>query len=118
MLVTLVSADEERRPARVTSITPLRFPQAGHSGRGGDETLWAVIATVGRTDRIAEIYRSRDAALEDRAWRAAQVRAYAHLFARTKEPAPRYSVAPIRRADIPRAWSPLPALGFLRGRFL
>jgi hypothetical protein len=102
----------------VNSITPLRIPPHAHPARGGDDTLWAVIATVGKTDRIAEIYRSRDDALEDRAWRAAQVRAYAHLFARTREPAPRYSVAPIRRADIPRAWSPLPALGFLRGRFV
>lgn len=105
------------RPGRVSRITPLRIPHNASPSRGGDDTLWAVIATVGKTDRIAEIYRSRDAALEDRAWRAAQVRAYAHLFARTKDPAPRYSVAPIRRADIPRAWSPLPALGFLRGRF-
>lgn len=102
----------------MNSITPLRSTPHSQQARGGDDTLWAVIATVGRTDRIAEIYRSRDAALEDRAWRAAQVRAYEHLFARTKEPAPRYSVAPIRRADIPRAWSPLPALGFLRGRFV
>jgi hypothetical protein len=113
-----VGGDEELRPARVNSITPLRPPQHAHHARSGDDTLWAVVATVGRTDRIAEIYRSRDAALEDRAWRAAQVRAYEHLFARTKDPAPRYSVVPIRRADIPRAWSPLPALGFLRGRFV
>lgn len=86
--------------------------------RSGEDTLWAVIATVGKVDRIAEIYRSRDAALEDRAWRAAQVKAYEHLIIRTRQPVPRYSVAPIRRADIPRAWSPLPALGFLRGSFV
>lgn len=102
-------------PASVSSIASLpRLPSA----RSGDDTLWAVIATVGKTDRIAEIYRSRDAALEDRAWRSAQVRAYEHLIARTRQPAPRYSVVPIRRADIPRAWSPLPALGFLRGSFV
>jgi len=99
----------------VNSISPLRRSSLA---RSGDDTLWAVIATVGKADRIAEIYRSRDAALEDRAWRSAQVRAYEHLIARTGQPAPRYSVAPIRRADIPRAWSPLPALGFLRGSFV
>jgi hypothetical protein len=31
---------------------------------------------------------------------------------------PHYSVAPIRRADLPRKWVPLPALGFLRGEFI
>jgi len=31
---------------------------------------------------------------------------------------PFYSVAPIRRADLPRKWKPLPALGFLRGQFV
>jgi hypothetical protein len=31
---------------------------------------------------------------------------------------PHYSVAPIRRADLPKKWSPLPALGFLRGQFI
>jgi hypothetical protein len=31
---------------------------------------------------------------------------------------PRYSVAPVRRTDLPRGWKPLPALGFLRGQFV
>lgn len=101
--------------ASVTIVAPL---SRSALPRTGEDTLWAVIATVGKVDRIAEVYRSRDAALEDRAWRAAQVKAYEHLIARTKHPVPRYSVAPIRRADIPRAWSPLPALGFLRGSFV
>jgi hypothetical protein len=35
-----------------------------------------------------------------------------------RHPMPHYSVAPIRRADLPRKWAPLPALGFLRGRFI
>ncbi len=100
----------------MSSIAPL--PRSPPLPRSGEDTLWAVIATVGKVDRIAEVYRSRDAALEDRAWRAAQVKAYEHLIARTRQPVPRYSVAPIRRADIPRAWSPLPALGFLRGSFV
>jgi hypothetical protein len=33
-------------------------------------------------------------------------------------PVPNYSVSSIRRADLPRNWQPLPALGFLRGQFI
>jgi hypothetical protein len=83
-----------------------------------DDTLWAVVATVGKTNRIAEVYRSRTQALEDRAWRAQQVSAYADFLSRSRQPIPHYSVTPIRRADLPRKWSPLPALGFLRGQFV
>ncbi len=83
-----------------------------------DDTLWAVVATVGRTNRVADIHRSRAAALEDRAWRAQQVRAYEDFLRRSRQPVPHYSVAPIRRADLPRKWTPLPALGFLRGQFV
>ncbi len=86
--------------------------------KGGDDTLWAVMASIGKRERVAEIYTSRMAALADRSWREQQVRAYASLFRSSREPAPRYSVAPIRRADLPRSWTPLPALGFLRGQFL
>ncbi|HEY4253354.1 MAG TPA: hypothetical protein VGM87_19250 [Roseomonas sp.] len=86
--------------------------------RGDDDTLWAVIATAGRQNRVAEVFRSRNAALADREWRAQQVRAYADFLARAKQPVPHYSVAPIRRADLPRKWTPLPALGFLRGQFV
>lgn len=85
--------------------------------RTGDDTLWAVVVSVGRTSRIAEIYSNRAAALSDRAWREQQVRAYAGFLERAKQPVPRYSLAPVRRADLPKAWRPLPALGFLRGRF-
>lgn len=84
--------------------------------RGDDDTLWAVVATVGRKSRIAEVYRSRDQALKDSAWRDQQVRAYADWLVRARQPIPHYSVAPIRRADLPRKWRPLPALGFLRGQ--
>lgn len=87
--------------------------------RGGNaDTLWAVVASIGKLERVAEIYPSRNAALADRSWREQQVRAYASLFRSSSEPPPRYSVAPIRRQDLPRAWTPLPALGFLRGRFV
>jgi hypothetical protein len=83
-----------------------------------DDTLWAVVASVGRTTRIAEIFSSRLAALADQAWREQQVRVYAAFLRNSREPPPRYSVTPIRRADLPRAWRPLPALGFLHGKFV
>ena len=88
------------------------------NARNRDDSLWAVIATAGPTQRVAEIYPSRDAALADRVWREQQVRAYAQFLRTTRQPVPRYSVAPIRRSDLPRSWTPLPALGFLRGRFV
>jgi hypothetical protein len=83
-----------------------------------DDTLWAVMASMGRASRIAEIYPNRDAALADRTWREQQVSAYAAFLRGGCQPVPRYSVAPIRRADVPKAWRPLPALGFLRGQFV
>lgn len=86
--------------------------------RTGDDTLWAVMAALGRQNRVAEVYTSRAAALADRAWREQQVRAHATLLRSTRQPTPQYSVAPIRRADLPRTWTPLPALGFLRGQFI
>jgi hypothetical protein len=86
--------------------------------RGDEDSWWAVVATVGHTHRVAEIYRSRTAALEDRAWRAQQVRAYEDFLRRAEQPVPHYSVAPMRRSDLPRKWTPLPALGFLRGEFI
>ncbi len=94
----------------VTSLVTLRT--------GNDDTLWAVIATAGRKSRIANVYRSRADALDDRAWRAQQVSAYEDFLRRSRQPVPHYSVAPIRRADLPKKWSPLPALGFLRGQFV
>ncbi len=84
--------------------------------RGAESSLWAVVAIIGRVIRIAEIYPSRAAALSDRAWREAQVRAYAGFLERTEQPAPVYAVKPIRRTDLPRRWKPLPALGFLNGK--
>jgi hypothetical protein len=86
--------------------------------RGGDDTLWAVVASLGRATRIAEIYSNRQAALADRTWREQQVQAYAAFLRGTKVPAPHYSVAPVRRTDLPKGWKPLPALGFLRGQFI
>ena len=82
-----------------------------------DDTMWAVIASIGRTNRVAEIYPTRLAALADRTWREQQVRAYASFLSTCEQPPPRYSVAPMRRAELPRGWKPLPALGFLRGQF-
>jgi hypothetical protein len=83
-----------------------------------EDTLWAVVATLGRTSRIADVYASRTAALDDRTWREQQVAAYATFIRMARQPVPNYTVAPVRRADLPRGWKPLPALGFLRGRFV
>ncbi len=94
----------------MTQVIPLKL--------SGGDTLWAVVAQVGRTQRIANIYPNRMAALEDRNWREQQVRAYASFLARSRQPEPRYSVTPIRREDLPKRWTPLPALGFLRGQFI
>ena len=83
-----------------------------------DDTLWAVMAKIGRVNRVAEIYPSRAAALADRAWREAQVDAHASFLRTSIQPPPHYSVAPVRRMDLPKGWKPLPALGFLRGQFI
>ncbi|MGE0224251.1 MAG: hypothetical protein AB7S57_13380 [Acetobacteraceae bacterium] len=83
-----------------------------------DDTLWAVVASVGRTTRIAEIFSSQRAALADQAWREQQLRAYASFLRSARQPAPIYTVRSIKRADVPRPWRPLPALGFLQGRFI
>jgi hypothetical protein len=80
-----------------------------------EDSLWAVVAIIGRVIRIAEIFPNRTAALRDQAWREAQVRAYASFLERTGQVSPRYIIRPIRRTDLPRRWKPLPALGFLNG---
>ena len=85
--------------------------------RGGEDSLWAVVAVIGRVIRIAEVFPSRALALSDQAWRETQVRAYANFLERTEQPAPRYIIRPIRRTDLPRRWKPLPALGFLHGNW-
>ena len=84
--------------------------------RSGEDSLWAVIAIIGRVIRIAEIYPSRPAAMADQAWREAQVRAYAGFLESAAQPTPRYAVKPIRRTELPGRWKPLPALGFLNGK--
>jgi hypothetical protein len=83
-----------------------------------EDRFWAVVASVGRMRRVAEIFPSRDAALADRAWREQQVRAYEAFLRSSRQPPPNYSVEPMRRADLPKTWRPLPALGFLRGQFI
>jgi hypothetical protein len=81
-----------------------------------EDTLWAVVASMGRTTRIAEIFSSRLAALADKAWREQQVQAYSNFLRTSRQPTPHYSVRPIKRAEVPRPWKPLPALGFLHGK--
>jgi hypothetical protein len=103
-----------RRPTRHLSV----MDQPVSLSTARDDTLWAVVASVGRTTRIAEIFSNRLAALADLAWREQQVRAYAAFLRTSRQPPPMYTVKPIRRADLPRAWRPLPALGFLHGQFI
>jgi len=86
--------------------------------RRDDDTLWAVVASLGKKSRVAEVFRNRAAALSDMTWRTQQVQAYAEFLRRAGQPVPQYSLAPIRRADLPRKWTPLPALGFLRGEYI
>lgn len=83
-----------------------------------EDTLWAVVASIGRTTRVAEVFTSRLAALADQAWREQQVKAYANFLRNSRQPTPSYTVKPIRRADLPRSWRPLPALGFLQGKLM
>ena len=83
-----------------------------------DDTLWAVVASMGRTTRVAEIFSNRLAALADKAWREQQVDAYATFLRTSRQPAPSYHIRPINRAELPRAWRPLPALGFLQGKIV
>jgi len=94
----------------MADIVPLRSAR--------DDNWWAVMARVGRTNRVASIYSSRAAALEDREWRDAQVKAHANFLRTSKQPPPQYSVAPMRWTDLPKGWKPLPALGFLGGQFI
>ncbi|MDI6653743.1 hypothetical protein QMA67_12460 [Gluconobacter japonicus] len=82
------------------------------------DTLWAVIASQGKRTVIADIYVSREAAESDCQWRTSQVRAYAHFLMGEQKPPPSYHIRRIARAELPRRWTPLPALGILRGRFI
>jgi hypothetical protein len=83
-----------------------------------DDTLWAVVASMGRTTRVAEIFSNHVAALADKAWREQQVRAYASFLRTSRQPVPSYHIRPIKRTELPRAWRPLPALGFLQGKIV
>ena len=51
-----------------------------------DDTLWAVVASMGRTTRVAEIFSNHIAALADKAWReqqGAQVRGWCDALGQT-----------------------------------
>ena len=92
--------------------------QVVNLGGARDDSMWAVVASIGRTHRVAEIFSNRAAALADRDWREAQVVAYANFLRNSRQPVPNYSIRPIRRAELPRSWRPLPALGFLHGKMI
>ena len=91
-------------------------PISLHSAR--DDTMWAVIASMGRVTRVAEIFSSRSAAQADQEWREQQVRAYAGFLRNARQPTPSYHIRPMKRAELPRSWRPLPALGFLHGKLM
>ncbi|WP_025841630.1 endonuclease/exonuclease/phosphatase family protein [Asaia platycodi] len=80
------------------------------------DRLWAVIAWQGRRSRIANVHVSHEAAEADCAWRSRQVREYRQFLASEQKAPLRYEMRQIARAEIPKGWSPLPALGFLRGQ--
>lgn len=101
---------------REASFTGMTEPVSLSSYR--DDRLWAVVASIGRTSRVAEVFSSRLAAVADQQWREAQVKAYAHFLRMSKQPVPAYTVKPIKRADLPRGWRPVPALGFLQGKMM
>jgi hypothetical protein len=82
----------------------------------GDDRLWAVVATIGRVVRIADIHASHTRAQADQIWREQQVKAYLGFLLRCEQPVPRYTIRSMSRAQLPRGWRPLPALGFLSGR--
>jgi len=83
-----------------------------------DDTLWAVVASMGRTTRVAEIFSNHVAALADKDLLEQQVPASENFLRTSRQPAPSYHVRPIKRAELPRSWRPLPALGFLHGKFV
>lgn len=97
---------------------PERTRQTGGEAARGDDRPWAVIATIGRVVRIADIHASHARAEADRAWREQQVKAYLGFLTRSQQPVPRYSIRPMSRAQLPRGWRPMPALGFLYGRMI
>jgi hypothetical protein len=66
---------------------------------GDDDTLGRVVATAGRVTRIANVYRNRAEALEDRAWRAQEVKAYEDFLRRSRQPS-RITASPRSAARI------------------
>jgi len=99
-------------------IQPLDMVEPVSLSTYRDDRLWAVVASIGRTSRVAEVFSNRLAALADQAWREQQVNAYSGFLRNSLQPTPSYSVRSIRRSDLPRSWRPLPALGFLQGKLL
>lgn len=78
------------------------------------DRLWAVIAWKGQRSRIANVHLTQEAARADCDWRSRQVREYRHFLAAEQKASLRYDIRQIGRAELPRRWVPMPALGFLR----
>jgi hypothetical protein len=111
-------SDERVLPSRARKVSFQVMVEPVSIASYRDDTLWAVVASIGRTSRVAEVFPSRHAALADQAWREQQVTAYSNFLRNSRQPTPTYSVRPIRRAELPRSWRPLPALGFLQGKLI
>lgn len=95
---------------------PDRTKRAGGDSARGDDRPWAVIATIGPVVRIADIHMTHAHAEADRLWREQQVKAYLGFLEGHEQPVPRYTIRPMSRAQLPRGWRRMPALGFLNGR--
>lgn len=78
--------------------------------------IWAVIMSTGKKHQVASIYAQRNAAEADCAWRQQQVHSYTSFLQKSNQPIPHYSITPISRAELPKNWRPLPALGLLYGQ--
>ncbi len=104
------------RAVSISLHMPEKISSFEKSPSRAEDRSWAVIATIGRVVRVADIHPSHTRAEADRAWREQQVRAYLGFLQRCEQPVPRYTIRAMTRAQLPRGWRPLPALGFLNGR--
>ncbi|QDH18078.1 hypothetical protein E3D00_09565 [Swingsia samuiensis] len=76
------------------------------------------MATQGKRNVIANVYILKEKAEADCHWRTSQVRVYSSFLRSEQQIIPRYWVKKIKKAELPKRWSPLPALGILRGKMI
>ena len=82
-----------------------------------DDTLWAVVASIGRTSRVAEVFSSRLAALSGSGLAGAASQRLRQLPEEQPAADTVLSVRPIRRADLPRTLAAIAGVGFFRENF-